>query len=155
MVGKAFLPLNLETGFLAFLISFSLSEEVLLELLEAIWAFKTTSLLDVVVSGEGVTSSFFTSSSIFCKQTSKAVWYLDLRLACLVVGSLTKGFSRAGVGSLGLPDKRITLYPGFGVPFLEVNPIDGFKDFHTGFFLNHICSRVNSLIYFFIRRVMK
>ena len=112
--------------------SFSLSEEVLLELLEAMWAFKTTSLLDVsgeevtgffsteilealwaskatslldeVMFGEEVTGSFFTSSSIFCKQTSKAVWSLDVRLACLVVGSLTKGFSRVGTGLLGLPD---------------------------------------------------
>ena len=73
------------------------------ELLEALRASKVTSLLDEVVSSEVVTGSFFTSSSIFCKHISKAVWSLDLRLACLVVGSLTKGFSKAGVGSLGLP----------------------------------------------------
>ena len=72
-------------------------------LIEALWASKVTSLLDVVVFGEGVNGSFFTSSSIFCKQISKAVWSLDLRLACLVVGSLTKGFSRAGLGLLGFP----------------------------------------------------
>ena len=72
-------------------------------LLKALWASKVTSLLDEVVSGEGVTGSFFTSSSIFCKQISKTVWSLDLRLACLVVGSLTKGFSRAGLGLLGFP----------------------------------------------------
>ena len=111
----------------------SLSEEVLLELLEAVGTSKTTSLLDFVVlgeemtgffftkllealraskvtsllnemvSGEGVTGSFFTSFSIFCKQISKVIWSLDLRLACLVVGSLSKGFSRAGLGLLGYP----------------------------------------------------
>ena len=136
-------PLNLDTHiflggvakdcefwnwFSSFSISLSLSKEVLLELLEAVWTSKTTSLLDFVVLGEemtgffftkllealraskvtsllnevvsseGVTGSFFTSSSIFCKQISKAVWSLDLRLACLVVGILTKGFCRAGLG---------------------------------------------------------
>ena len=127
------MPLNLDLHFflrgLAWLSS-SLSEEVWLVLLEAVWTSNTTSLLDVgeemtgffltgrlealwaskvtslldeVVSGEGVTGSFFTSSSIFCKQISKAVWSLDLILACLVVGSLTKGFSRAGLGLLGFP----------------------------------------------------
>ena len=74
-----------------------------IELLEALRASKVTSLLDEVVSSEVVTGSFFTSSSIFCKQISKAVWSLDLRLACLVVGSLTKGFSRVGLGLLGFP----------------------------------------------------
>ena len=73
------------------------------ELLEALRASKVTSLLDEVVSGEGVTGSFFTSSSIFCKQISKAIWSLNLRLACLVLGSLTKGFSRAGLRLLGFP----------------------------------------------------
>ena len=125
------MPLNLDLHFflggLAWLSS-SLSEEVWLELLEAVWTSKTarfldvgeemtgffftglletlqaskvTSLVDEVIFGEGVNGSFFTSSSIFCKQISKAVWSLDLRLACLVVGSLTKGFSRAGLGLLG------------------------------------------------------
>ena len=72
-------------------------------LLGTLRASKVTSLQDEVVSCEGVTGSFFTSSSIFCKQIYKAVWSLDLRLACLVVGSLTKGFSRAGLGLLGFP----------------------------------------------------
>ena len=111
-----YFPLNLDihiflgevTCFSGF--SFSLSEEVLIELLEAVWTSKTarfldvgeemigffflelleaflaskvTSLLDKVVSSEGVTSSFFTSSFIFCKQISKAVWSLDLRPAWL------------------------------------------------------------------------
>ena len=70
-------------------------------MLEDVWASKTISLLVEVVSSEGVTGSFFISSSIFCMTISMAVWSLDLRLACLVVGSLTKGFSRVGVGLLG------------------------------------------------------
>ena len=56
-----------------------------IELLEALRASKVTSLLDVVVSGEGVIGSFFTSSSIFCKQISKVVWSLNLK------GSLPSG----------------------------------------------------------------
>ena len=44
----------------SFSISFSLSEKVLLELLEAVWISKTTSLLDVVVLGEEMTGFFFT-----------------------------------------------------------------------------------------------
>ena len=69
-------------------------------LLETLRASKVTSLLDEVVSGEGVTRSFFTSSSIFCKKISKAVWSLDLRLACLVVGSLIKGLNLGPIGTL-------------------------------------------------------
>ena len=42
----------------------------------------------------------------------------------------------------------------FGMPFLEVNPIDGLKELHTGFFLNHICCRIDYFI-FIIRRVLK
>ena len=67
-------------------------------------------LLVEVVSGEGVTSSFFTSSSSFWETISKVVLSLGLRLACLVVGSLTKGFSRVWIGLLGCPDWRITLF---------------------------------------------
>ena len=67
-------------------------------------------LLVEVVSSEGVTSSFFTSSSSFWETISKVVLYLGLRLTCLVVGSLTKGFSRVWIGLLGCPDWRITLF---------------------------------------------
>ena len=61
------------------------------------------SLLVEVVSGEGVTSSFFTSLSSFWAIISKVVLSLGLRLACLVVRSLTNGFSRVGIGLLGFP----------------------------------------------------
>ena len=84
-------------------VSFSLFEEVLLELLDAVWTSTTWSLLDEVVSGEGVSGSFFTSSSSFCAIISKAILSLDLRLACLVVGSLTKGFSMIWTGLLEFP----------------------------------------------------
>ena len=50
--------------------------------------------------GEGVTGSYFTSSLILWVTIFKAILSLDLRLVCLVVGSLTKGFSREGIGLL-------------------------------------------------------
>ena len=60
--------------------------------------------------GEGVTGSFFTSSSSFWVTTSKAVLSLDLMLVYLVVGSLTTGFCRAWTSLLGFPGWRITLF---------------------------------------------
>ena len=77
---------------------FDILEEVLLELLEAVWASKVISRLSLgcsllveVVFGEGVTGFFFTSSLSFWATISKAVLSLGLRLAYLVVGSLSKG----------------------------------------------------------------
>ena len=69
-----------------------------------------TSLLDEVVSSEGVTGSFLTSSCSFLVTISKAVLSLDLRLVCLVVGSLTKGFLRVWTGLLEFPGWRITFF---------------------------------------------
>ena len=93
----------------------------MLELLEAVWASKTTSLgslLVEVVFGEGVTGSFFTSSLSFWKTISKAVLSLGLRLACLVVGSLTRGFSMVWIGLLGFPDWRISYFLSYQVVYL-------------------------------------
>ena len=67
------------------------------------------SLLIEVVFGEGVTGSFFTNSSSFWVTISKAVCSLGLGLACLVVGSLTKDFSRVWIGLLRFPGCRSTL----------------------------------------------
>ena len=61
------------------------------------------SLLVEVISSEGVTGSFFTCSSSLWETISKAVLSLGLRLACLVVGSLTNDFSRVWIGMLGFP----------------------------------------------------
>ena len=58
------------------------------------------SLLVEVIFGERVTGSFFTSFSSFWETISKAVLSLGL-LSCLVVGRLTKGFSRVWIGLLG------------------------------------------------------
>ena len=73
-----------------------MSKEVLLKLLEAVWMSKTLSL--GLLLDEKVTGSFFTSSSSFWVTTSKVVLSLDLRLVCLVMGSLSRGFSRVGLG---------------------------------------------------------
>ena len=55
-----------------------------------------------MIFGERVTGSFFTSFSSFWETISKAVLSLGL-LSCLVVGRLTKGFSRVWIGLLGFP----------------------------------------------------
>ena len=60
--------------------------------------------------GEEVTSSFFTSFSSFWVTTSKVVLSLDLRLVCLVVGSLIRGFFRVGLGLAWFLGWRITLF---------------------------------------------
>ena len=79
-----------------------MSKEVLLELLEAVWMSKTLSL--GLLLDEEVTDSFFTSSSSFWVTTSKAVLSLDLRLVCLVMGSLSRGFSRDRLGLAWFPN---------------------------------------------------
>ena len=73
--------------------------------------------------GEEVTGSFFTSSSSFWVTISKAVLSLDLRLVCLVVGSLTRGFSRVGLGLTWFPGWRITLFSTLSSTLLSCFPI--------------------------------
>ena len=77
-------------------ISSSDSEKVLLELLEAVWMSRVFNMGSLLV--EEVISSFFTSSSNFWLTISNVVLSLDLRLVCQVTGSLTKGFSKDGIG---------------------------------------------------------
>ena len=73
----------------------------MLKLLEAVWMSKTASR--GLMLGEGVTSSFFTNSSSSWVTISKVVLSLDLRLVCLVTGSLTRGFSKVRIGLTWFP----------------------------------------------------
>ena len=74
-------------------ISLSDSKEVWLELL-----------------AEQVPNSFLTKSYNFWFTISKVVLSLDLRLACILTGNFTKGFSKDWIGLTRLLDWGITLF---------------------------------------------
>ena len=59
---------------------------------------------------EEVIGSFFTNSSNFWLTIYNFVLYLDLRLICRVTHSLTKGFSRIGIGLTRFFKWGMTIY---------------------------------------------
>ena len=79
----------------------------MLLLLAVVWMSRVFNVGFLLV--KEVVGSFFTSSSNFWLTISKAILSLDLRLVCQVTDSLTKGFSKDGMGLTRFPDWGMAL----------------------------------------------